>query len=142
MTPERFWATISRTEEYRNWWPWLRRFDADDLVEGAKWVAVIQSPLPYALHVDVTFDKVIAEERLEARVTGDIAGQAWLVLSPSDAGSAIDVGWKMRPRSRAMQVAALVARPLLRLSHEWVLARGLEQFRRTALVEERRERDQ
>jgi hypothetical protein len=40
----------------------------------------------------------------------------------------------MRPRSRAMQMAAVLARPLLRWSHEWVLARGLDQFRQRALT--------
>jgi hypothetical protein len=43
------------------------------------------------------------------------------------------VEWDMRPRSRAMQAGAVLARPLLRWSHEWVLARGLDQFRQRAL---------
>ena len=110
VTPEVFWATISRTDEYRRWWPWLRRFDADDLVQGAMWVVEIQSPLPYALRVQLLFDEVVPGERLEARVTGDLDGRARLVLAPTAGGSAIDVGWDMAPRSRAMQVAARVAR--------------------------------
>ena len=89
--------------------------------------------------MQLQFDRVVPEERLEAKVTGDVAGTAWLVLTPSGGGSLVDVGWAMKPRSRAMQAAAMLARPLLRWSHEWVLARGLEQFRRTALAEERRE---
>ena len=145
VTPEHFWATISRTDEYRRWWPWLRRFEGDDLLDGAMWVAVIQSPLPYVLRVQVVFDEVVPEERLEARVTGDLEGRARLVLAPSGTGSSVEVSWDMKPRSRAMQIAARVARPLVRWSHEWVLARGLEQFRRRALAEnpeERREHGQ
>ena len=72
----------------------------------------------------------------EARVSGDLEGRAQLVLARTAGGTAVDVGWEMAPRSRAMQVAALFARPLLRWSHEWVLARGLEQFRRNALTGE------
>jgi len=136
VTPEQFWAAISRTDEYQRWWPWLRQFDADELAEGATWVCAIQSPLPYALRVRVVFDRVVPEERLEARVSGDLEGRAQLVLTPTATGSAVDVEWQMAPRSRAMQVAALFARPLLRWSHEWVLARGLEQFRRNALTGE------
>src|SRR5205085_2779853 len=98
-------------------------FEGDALVEGRRWLAVIQSPLPYALRVQVVFEKVVPEERLEARVTGDLDGRARLVLTPTATGSAIDVGWEMAPRSRAMQIAAVFARPLLRWSHEWVLAR-------------------
>jgi uncharacterized protein YndB with AHSA1/START domain len=139
VTPARFWATISRTEEYPRWWPWLRRFEADGIVEGNTWTAVIQSPLPYVLRVNLLLERVVPEERLEAQVSGDLQGRAWLVLTPSDTGSLADVGWEMRPRSRAMQVAAVVARPLLRWSHEWVLARGLEQFRRRALATDEEE---
>jgi uncharacterized protein YndB with AHSA1/START domain len=134
VPPERFWDTISRTDEYRSWWPWLREFGADGLREGARWRAVIQSPLPYALRVELELDQVVECERLSATVTGDIAGWAALDLSATDRGSAVDVEWDMRPRSRAMQMAAVLARPLLRWSHEWVLARGLDQFRQRALT--------
>ncbi|MCU1448218.1 MAG: hypothetical protein JWP02_388 [Acidimicrobiales bacterium] len=143
VTPQRFWDTISRTEEYVQWWPWLRRFEADGMTEGSQWTAVIQSPLPYALQVKLVLDEVVPYERLVASVSGDLEGHAGLSLTPTGGGSAIDVEWQMRPRSRAMQLAAVVARPLLRWSHEWVLARGLEQFRRRALAsDERSERDQ
>ena len=134
MPPERFWATISRTGDYTSWWPWLRQFDANGFSPGSHWQAVIQSPLPYVLRVDLVLDEVVECERLAASVTGDIAGWAALDLAPTATnGSAVDVEWDMRPRSRAMQMAAVLARPLLRWSHEWVLARGLDQFRRRAL---------
>ena len=73
----------------------------------------------------------------------DVAWASFLVGNLT--GSAIDIEWDMRPRSRAMQMAAVLARPLLRWSHEWVLARGLDQFRQRALTnsdDERSERDQ
>src|SRR3954463_15219531 len=133
VPPDRFWATISRTDEYRTWWPWLREFDADGFREGARWRAVIQSPLPYVLRVQLELEEVVECERLAARASGDIEGRATLDLAPAGTGSAIDIEWDMRPRSRAMQMGAVLARPLLRWSHEWVLARGLDQFRRRAL---------
>jgi len=145
VTPERFWDTISRTDDYRSWWPWLREFDADGIHQGAKWRAEIQSPLPYALRVQLELDEVVECERLAADVSGDIEGWATLDLAATEGGSAIDIEWDMRPRSRAMQMAAVLARPLLRWSHEWVLARGLDQFRQRALTnsdDERSERDQ
>ena len=134
VPPDRFWATISRTGDYQSWWPWLREFDADGFRPGAHWRAVIQSPLPYVLRVGLVLDEVVECERLAASVTGDVAGWAALDLAPNGTeGSAVDIEWDMRPRSRAMQIAAVLARPLLRWSHEWVLARGLDQFRRRAL---------
>ena len=133
VPPDRFWATISRTGDYKSWWPWLRQFEADGFRQGSHWQAVIQSPLPYVLRVDLVLDEVVVCERLAASVTGDLQGTAELDLAPTESGSAIDIEWDMRPRSRAMQMAAVLARPLLRWSHEWVLARGLDQFRRRAL---------
>jgi hypothetical protein len=134
VPPTRFWDTISRTDEYPTWWPWLRQFDADGFHEGATWQAVIQSPLPYTLRVRLVLGEVVPCQRLAATVTGDIEGWAALDLSGDDQASAVDIEWDMRPRSRAMQMAAIVAKPLLRWSHEWVLARGLEQFRQRALT--------
>jgi len=138
VPPARFWDTIARTGEYKEWWPWLREFDADGMYVGARWTAAIQSPLPYALRVRLVLDEVEPCERLAATVDGDIIGHAGLDLSPmaDGTGSSIDIKWSMKPRSRAMQVAAVMARPLLRWSHDWVLARGLEQFRQRALASE------
>ena len=80
VSPDRFWETISRTDEYGSWWPWLREFDADGMHEGAQWKAVIQSPLPYALRVRLLLDEVVEGERLSAAVSGDIEGRASLDL--------------------------------------------------------------
>jgi len=134
VPPDRFWDTIARTDEYRRWWPWLREFDAVGLKEGATWRAAIQSPLPYAMRVELLLDDVVPCERLAATVSGDFEGRAALDLTPTATGSAVDIQWHMRPRSRTMQLAAVLARPLLRWSHEWVLARGLAQFRERALT--------
>src|SRR5438270_7413368 len=140
VPPDRFWDAITRTDEYRTWWPWLREFDADGFRKGATWKAVIQSPLPYALRVQVVLDEVVQCEHLAAAVSGDLEGWATLAVSATAGGSTVDIEWDMRPRSRPMQMAAIVARPLLRWSHEWVLSRGLEQFRSRALGSDRPER--
>ena len=87
MAPDRFWDTISRTDEYRVWWPWLREFDADGMEKGSTWRAVIQSPLPYALRVKLVLDDVEPGARLAATVSGDIEGRAALDLTPTATGS-------------------------------------------------------
>ena len=75
VAPEKFWDTISRTDDYRTWWPWLRQFDADGMREGATWRAVIQSPLPYVLRVQLLLEEVVECEHLAAR--GTSLGEAW-----------------------------------------------------------------
>jgi uncharacterized protein YndB with AHSA1/START domain len=133
VSPKRFWDTISRTDEYRTWWPWLRRFDAEGMGEGAGWDVEIQSPLPYVLHVEIVLDEVVPCEHLATSVSGDLEGWAVLDVAATSTGSVADIEWDLRPRSRALRMGAVVAQPLLRWSHEWVLTRGLDQFRRRAL---------
>src|SRR3954469_25473952 len=87
VAPERFWTTISRTDEYQQWWPWLKEFEADGMREGSIWRAVIQSPLPYVLRVQLVLDEVVPGERLAVTVDGDIVGHAALDLSATEDGN-------------------------------------------------------
>ena len=129
-----FWSTISRTGEYREWWSWLREFDATALAEGHQWWATVQSPLPYALRFGLFMRRVEAPRLLEVDVSGDIAGPARLEVHDRDSGCAVRVSWKVEARSRPLRVGALFARPLLQWSHERVVSMGLTQFAKRALT--------
>jgi uncharacterized protein YndB with AHSA1/START domain len=133
VSPQEFWATISRTDDYTDWWSWLREFDAAALREDERWRAVIQSPLPYGLRFTLHMRKVEAPSLLEVDVAGDIAGAARLEVEPAGDGCAVRVSWKVSAQSAPLRMGALVARPLLQWSHERVVALGLAQFGRRAL---------
>ena len=60
------WAALGDVEAYRDWWPWLRRFEADGLRAGAVWRCLVQPPLPYTVRFDLTLHRVIEPERVEA----------------------------------------------------------------------------
>ncbi|MDE0805563.1 MAG: SRPBCC family protein [Acidimicrobiales bacterium] len=129
------WDAINRVDDYRVWWPWLRRFAAEGVVEGDEWRCTVQPPLPYSLRFTISIDDVEIgpdERRVAATVAGDIVGTATLRLSPSDRGCAIDLGSVLRPDNRALQVVSKIAPWMARSGHDWVIRTGLHQFRRRA----------
>jgi uncharacterized protein YndB with AHSA1/START domain len=72
--PDVLWAALSRTEDYRRWWPWLAEFSGDGLVSGGRSRCVVRAPVPYTLRFTVTVVELVANERIEAVVDGDLAG--------------------------------------------------------------------
>jgi uncharacterized protein YndB with AHSA1/START domain len=153
------WAAIGSVGEYRAWWPWLRRFDADGLVAGDVWSCQIQPPMPYVLRFTVTVDRVEPASVVVATIDGDVRGTARLDLDddtgpgdtgpgdtdPGDGVAAIGVaaGCRVRlrstlvPANRTLQVVARAARPVARFGHAWVLDTGARQFRDRALSRRR-----
>jgi hypothetical protein len=35
VSPQELWATLSGTEQYCSWWPWLREFDLEGVARPA-----------------------------------------------------------------------------------------------------------
>ncbi len=140
-TPEQVWETIGRVDEYRSWWPWLRRFDAEALREGDRWEATVRPPLPYVLRFAVTLDHARPPSSIRATVSGDIEGHAELSIFPAtDATSSDPIdGCDVRlvsaldASNQALRTVARLAPWLARFGHDWVLDTGLGQFRQHAL---------
>lgn len=129
---ETVWNAIGRTDAYRTWWPWLRGFDADGLVPGAKWDCTVRPPLPYVLRFAVTIEDVDEPARISATVTGDLHGDANLALTPTSNGCSVRLVSELAPVGRPLGTVMRVAPWLARFGHDWVLDTGLRQFR-TAL---------
>ena len=91
---------------------------------------VIRAPLPYSLRFSVTIDRVEPAALIETTIDGDIAGPASLTIEPHRTGSRARLNWSLAVRSRLLQSGAIVARPLMHWGHEWVVANGVDQFRR------------
>jgi uncharacterized protein YndB with AHSA1/START domain len=134
-TPEELWATFERTDQYRDWWPWLREFEAPPggLQAGNTARVVIQAPLPYQLHCTVRVDEVVPAARLVARVEGDLEGPARLELQPTRTGTQARLAWALDVRSSLLRPLATVARPALAWGHDRIVERGLHQFEQRAL---------
>jgi len=133
VAPAALWAAMARTEDFRSWWPWLRAFEGDGLVEGAVWRCVVQPPLPWSLRFTVDLNEVVDGRRATATVAGDIEGTAELTVSAAAEGSTARLVSDLAPASVLLRTAAVAARPLVLWGHDWVLDRGVAQFRRKGL---------
>ena len=138
VTPAELWTTLSHTDRYREWWPWLRTFQADGedaLATGRTAQVVIQAPLPYQLHCTVHVDDAVRDERLVTTVDGDLQGPARLELRPVDGGTEARLAWEFELRAPLLRTLALVGRPAMAWAHDRIVERGLEQFEGHALQE-------
>lgn len=129
---EDVWGAIGRTECYREWWPWLRRFDADGLVAGDRWHCTVRPPLPYVLRFTVALEEVTEKSRIVASVTGDIGGAATVELHPTSRGCSVRLRSSLCPTGQPLRGIMQWTPWLPRYGHDWVLDTGLKQFRRRA----------
>lgn len=127
------WDALASVEDYRGWWPWLRRFDAPGLAAGATWRCTVRPPLPYALRFAVALDEVRRPEQVVATVTGDITGVASVVLTPDGDGCEVRLQSTLAPAGQPLRTVARLTPWLARFGHDWVLDTGFGQFRRRAL---------
>ncbi len=143
VSPEELWSTLSHTDRYREWWPWLRDFRVDGDVEGdgngealtvdAVAHVVIQAPLPYQLRCTIRVDEAVVDQRLVTRVEGDLAGPARLELHETPGGTEARLAWALELRAPVLRAMAVVARPAMAWAHDRIVERGLEQFEGHAL---------
>ena len=133
VPPEELWAAMARVDAYRSWWPWLRALDAAGLHTGDVWAAVVQPPLPYRLRFRIHLGEVAAPHRATAEVTGDIEGRARLEISPTATGSELHLESELAPTHAVLRAVGMVAAPVARFGHDWVIETGLRQFRARAV---------
>jgi uncharacterized protein YndB with AHSA1/START domain len=131
--PDDLWSAFTRVDDYRSWWPWLRRFDAVAFEPGAAWTCVVQPPLPYSLRFRILLDEVDPCRLATATIDWDIVGQARLEVTATDTGSEARLVSHLAPENAVLRAIARVARPVAQLGHDWVLDTGLRQFRSRAL---------
>jgi hypothetical protein len=129
LSPHQMWETLSRTEDFPQWWPWLRQFDAVPLAEGETAHCTIVPPLPYTLRLDISVVKATPAALVETEITGDLAGPARLEIAGAPGGSKVRLAWSLEPRRALLVGLARLARPVLEWGHEWVVDAGIKQFR-------------
>lgn len=127
--PDELWTRISRTDEFQTWWPWLRDFDGRGLSTDDVWSCEVRPPVLYVVRFAVTLHEVVAGRSIAARVSGDIDGSATLHVEADGSGSSAWLVADLAPRKRTLRVMSIVARPLLRFGHNWILDTGVRQFR-------------
>ena len=128
------WERISALENYRSWWPWLRRFDARALATGEEWRCEVQPPLPYIVRFQVAIEKVDPPAFVHALVLGDVVGDATLELEEAESGCRAILHSALAPGNSALRLVSRFAAPLARFGHDWVLDSGARQFIARAVV--------
>lgn len=142
MAPATLWALLTETGAYTAWWPWLRRFDAGaGFCAGATWVCLVQPPLPWRVQFTLQLERVEPHHLAVARVRGDIEGTAVLTVVACADGSEARLRSALRPAQPLMRRVAVLARPLVRWGHDWVLDTGARQFAARAIPTPERDRD-
>ena len=130
---DELWSALQRTHDYPRWWPWLRRFDAGPLAPGTRASFTVQPPLPYALRFVVVLEDVVDRERVQARVSGDVRGEAVLAVAPTADGSRVHLIWDLVLERRSLARVERIMRPLMVWGHDVIVGLGVRQFRRRAL---------
>ncbi len=129
------WDALNDIEQFPNWWPWLRSFDAtaEKLAPGTVANCAVRAPLPYTLEFQVHIEQVEPGVFIGTRVSGDLEGPARLEVAGDEDGSTARLSWAVDLRLPLLSVASRVARPVLLWAHDRVVATGVEQFREYAL---------
>ena len=129
--PTEVWAAMEQLDQFERWWGWLGnlRADGDGLTTGSVLQGTVDPPVPYRMRVAIALDRCVPGRLIDARVSGDLAGDAHLRLQPADEGTIADVAWSLEMRQRPMRVAARVAYPLLRWGHDRVVEATVAGFR-------------
>lgn len=133
VAPDELWRVLRQVDDYRSWWPWLRRFDAAGLAAGEVWHCLVQPPLPYRVRFAVVLEEVRAPGVLEASITGNVLGRARIEITEHPLGSEARLTSSLRPSNGLLKAVGRLAGPVARFGHDWVLDRGAEQFFARAL---------
>src|SRR6188472_1033604 len=105
---DELWNVATRTDDYRAWWTWLREFDVPGVYAGAQAHCVIQSPLPYALRLDIDVERAEPPTVIETYVRGDLDGPARLEIAATDGGSRARLAWELEVCDRFLRRVAYV----------------------------------
>ncbi|HUE60555.1 MAG TPA: hypothetical protein VMO88_13325 [Acidimicrobiales bacterium] len=137
VAPVDLWSAMGRLDEFERWWGWLGelRVDGGGLQTGTVLHGTVSPPVPFRMQVDVELERCVPFELIDARVTGDLSGDAHLRLHMDGDGTVTDVEWSLEMLQRSMRVAALVAYPLLRWGHDRVVEATVSSFRRQLRIQ-------
>lgn len=134
VSPAQLWSAFERVDDYRTWWPWLRRFEPGALEVGQRWACTVQPPLPYSVSFDLVLTEVVETRAVSATVEGDLSGTARLAITSVESGCELHLISALEPTQSVLRVVTRAARPVASFGHDWVLDTGFRQFSKHALT--------
>lgn len=133
LPPQQLWTVLMETDQYRTWWPWLRRFDGDGVVVGQRWSCSVQPPFSYPVRFEVLIDDVRAPFGASGSLAGDVVGTARVDIVATSGGSEARLIAHLAPGNGFLRAASRLAGPVVRFGHDWVLDTAARQFMDRAL---------
>lgn len=130
----RVWDAMADVDSYRQWWPWLRTFDAHALAVGEIWNCAVRAPLGYTVAFTLKFDVVVPEQHVEASLRGDIVGGAWIDLEERGGASDVWIRSELAPASPFLRRLSRFVYPVARAGHDAIISNGARQFQERALI--------
>jgi hypothetical protein len=126
------WEAIERLDQFEKWWGWLGHLEIEGsgLQRGSVLKGTVSPSVPYPLQVEVALERCVHGQAIDAAVSGDLVGDAHLLLVPQGRDTVTEVAWSLEMTQRAMRLAARVAHPLLRWGHDRVVDATVDGFRR------------
>ena len=123
ISPEELWSTISQAEMFEQWWPWLGEFhlEGPGLTTGTVLHGVITPPLPYRMRVEVELIDCLPCRKISAVVSGDLKGEALVLLAPKSQGTSVKVSWTVEMMQGPMRLASRFAHPVMQWGHDRVV---------------------
>jgi hypothetical protein len=131
------WATMVQVDRFSSWWSWLHEFsvEGNGFEHGTVLHGVVVPPLPYRMRLAVALDEVVPEQRIIARVHGDMEGAARLTFEGDDTETQVHATWTIEMMQRSMRMAARIAHPLLLWGHDRFVDATVDGFRRRLVGE-------
>lgn len=113
---EQVFEMLLDTRNYAEWWPELVGqtntkgpfITASTVVQGVVRVPVVFLPFLPALHVTVRFPQIERDQRIRARLTGDVVGIAEWVIVPQGARVTLKNNTRLRLSNPLLNLAALI----------------------------------
>lgn len=126
------WAALTAVDRYRDWWPWLRRFDGERFAAGERWACAVKPQLPYVIEFEIRLTAVTPETSAHAELVGDIGGWAHLELTDAGGGCDLNLVSDLTAASGPARLIGRLVPSLAAAGHDWVLGNGIRQFRAAA----------
>jgi uncharacterized protein YndB with AHSA1/START domain len=136
------WTALTDVARYRSWWPWLRRFEATAFAQGERWHCTVKPQFPYSVRFDIVLETVVDGELAVAHLDGDLTGWARVTITDDLDGCQLRLISDLEAVGGPARMIARLAPGLAAAGHDWVIDRGIGQFRTSALATPTRERDQ
>ncbi len=113
---EQVFEMLLDTRNYAEWWPEVAghiNTDGPFISAGTVARCVARAPIAFlpflpALHITLRFPQIERNQRIRARLTGDVSGDAEWVLVPRGAGVLLKQHTRLRLSNPLLNLAALV----------------------------------